>query len=112
MSSVPEKDWKLFRKLESELTASACEMIFKQVEEIAGNRSGKEHQSYLDLYRLIEAEDLKIAEMFNNPTRNNVLMKIVALKNHEVLSDAQLELFSKETQEFVNLIIYSRWSAN
>ena len=71
MSSVPEKDWKLFRKLQVELTAKACELVFKNVENIANDRVGKEHQSYLDLYSLIEDEDAKIAEMFNNPTRNN-----------------------------------------
>ena len=105
MSSVPEKDWKLFRKLQVELTAAACEMVFRQVEDIASERDGKEHQSYLDLYRLIEVEDAKIAEMFNNPTRNNVSLKIVALKNHGVLSDAQLELFTEETQGFVNSLL-------
>ena len=80
-------------------------MVFKQVDNISKDRVGKEHKSYLDLYRLIEAEDAKIAEMFNNPTRNNVLLKIVALKNHGVLSNEQLQLFSEETQEFVSRML-------
>jgi len=105
MSSIPEKDWKLFRKLQSELTAKACELVFRQVNNIANVRSGKEHESYLDLYRLIETEDAKIAEMFNNPTRNNVILKIVTLKKYDVLSVEQLEMFSEETQEFVNRIL-------
>lgn len=105
MSSVPEKDWKLFRKLQVELTAKACELVFKKVENITNDRVGKEHQSYLDLYSLIEGEDAKIAEMFNNPTRNNVFLKIVSLKKHGVLSDEQLELFSEETQEFVSRML-------
>ena len=105
MSSIPEKDWKLFRKLQSELTAKACEFVFSQVDSIATVRAGKEHQSYLDLYRLIETEDAKIAEMFNNPTRNNVLLKIVTLKRNNVLSIDQLQMFSEETQEFVNRIL-------
>lgn len=105
MSSVPEKDWKLFRKLQVELTATACDLIFKKVENITNDRAGKEHQSYLDLYRLIEKEDAKIAEMFNNPTRNNILLKIVALKKHGVLSDEQLQLFSEETQDFVSRLL-------
>ena len=108
MSSVPEKDWKLFRKLQVELTAKACELVFRRVDNVANDRIGKEHQSYLDLYRLIEAEDAKIAEMFNNPTRNNVSLKIVALKNHGVLSDEQLQLFSEETQKFVSHILSLR----
>ncbi len=105
MSSVPEKDWKLFRKLQVELTAKACDLVFKKVENITNDRIGKEHQSYLDLYRLIEVEDNKIAEMFNNPTRNNVLLKIVSLKKHGILSDEQLQVFSEETQEFVSRIL-------
>ncbi|MGV2871497.1 hypothetical protein [Colwellia sp. E150_009] len=105
MSSIPEKDWKLFRKLQSELTAKACEIIFRQVNDIANERAGKEHQSYLDLYRLIETEDAKIAEMFNNPTRNNVILKIVSLKKYDVLSIEQFQMFSEETQGVVNRIL-------
>jgi len=91
MSSVPEKYWKLSRKLQIELTDNACELIFKKVNQIATYRVGKEHQSYLDLYRLIETEDIKIAEIFNNPTRNNMLLKIATLKNNNALSDKQLQ---------------------
>jgi hypothetical protein len=105
MSSVPESDWKLFRKLQLELTNKACESIFKQVNDIANVRAGKEHQSYLDLYSLIKTEDNKIAEMFNNPTRNNVILKIVTLRRNEVLSNEQLQMFSEQTQEFVNRIL-------
>jgi len=105
MSPIAEKDWQLFRQLQLELTAKACELVFRQVDNISNLRTGKEHQSYLDLYRLIEKEDAKIAEMFDNPTRNNVRLKIVTLKKNEVLSDEQLQMFSKETQEFVNSIL-------
>lgn len=108
MSSVPERDWKLFRKLQVELTASACELVFSQVDKLCQNRAGKEHQSYLDLYHLIQAEDAKIAEMFDNPTRNNVLFKIVALKGFGVLTAEQLQMFSNETQEMVNNILALR----
>lgn len=105
MSSVPEKDWKTFRKLQNELTAKACEQIFLKVDELAKNRTGKEHMSYLDLYTLIQNEDAKIAEMFNNPTRNNILFKLVALKRFGVFSHEQLQLFSQETQDSIDSIL-------
>jgi len=60
------------------------------------------------LYHLIQAEDAKIAEMFNNPTRNNVLLKIVALKNFGVLTAEQLQMFRHETQDTVNSILELR----
>lgn len=101
MSLVPEKDWKLFRKLQIDLTAKACELIFVKVEELSKKREGIEHKSYLDLYDLIQAEDARIAEMFDNPTRNNVLMKLVSLKSYGVFTEEQFQMFSQETQDRV-----------
>ncbi len=108
MSSVPEKDWKLFRKLQNDLTAKACEHIFVKVEEIAKNREGTEYKSYLDLYDLIHVEDAKIAEMFNNPTRNNILLKLVSLKSYGVFSEEQFQMFSQETQDRIASILELR----
>ncbi|PAJ72705.1 hypothetical protein CJF42_19850 [Pseudoalteromonas sp. NBT06-2] len=108
MSSVPEKDWKIFRKLQNDLTAKACELIFVKIEEIAKNREGTEHKSYLHLYNLIQAEDAKIAEMFNNPTRNNILLKLVSLKNYGVFSEDQFQMFSQETQDRIASILEFR----
>ena len=108
MSSVPEKDWKLFRKLQNDLTAKACELIFVKVDALAKNREGIEHKSYLDLYDLIQTEDAKIAEMFNNPTRNNILLKLVSLKNYGVFTEDQFQMFSQETQERIASILELR----
>ncbi|TYK64139.1 hypothetical protein [Colwellia echini] len=108
MSSVPEKDWKLFRKLQNDLTAKACELIFVKVEELAKKREGIEHQSYLDLYDLIQTEDAKITEMFNNPTRNNVLLKLVSLKSYGVFTEDEFKMFSQETQDSVVSILELR----
>ncbi|KGJ93744.1 hypothetical protein [Colwellia psychrerythraea] len=108
MSSVTEKDWKLFRKLQNDLTAKACEVIFIKVEELSKKREGIEHKSYLDLYDLIQAEDAKIAEMFNNPTRNNILMKLVSLKSYGIFTKEQFKMFSQETQDRVASILELR----
>jgi hypothetical protein len=108
MSSVPEKDWKIFRKLQAELTATACELIFAKVAILTESRKSCEHKSYLELYDLIKNEDAKIAEMFNNPTRNNVLLKIVAIRQFGVLSNEQFQMFTSETQERVNSFLELR----
>ena len=108
MSSVPEKDWKLFRKLQNDLTAKTCELIFVKVEELAKKREGIEHKSYLDLFDLIQAEDAKIAEMFNNPTRNNILLKLVSLKNYDILTEEQFQMFSQQTQDRIASILELR----
>lgn len=108
MSSVPEKGWKLFRKLQNDLTAKACELIFVKVEDIAKNRGGIEHKSYIDLYDLIQVEDAKIAEMFNTPTRNNILLKLVSLKSYGIFTEEQFHMFSQETQDRIASILELR----
>jgi len=108
MSSVPEKDWKLFRKLQSDLTAKACELIFVKVDALAKNRGGIEHKSYLDLYDLIQTEDAKIADMFNNPTRNNILLKLVSLKSYGIFTEEQFQMFSQETKDRIASILELR----
>lgn len=108
MSSVPERDWKLFRKIQKDLTARACDAIFEKVDAICASRKGSEHQSYLELYQLIQDEDRLIGEMFDNPTRNNLLFKIIELKSNNVLHEDEFSQFSEETQKRVREIIKLR----
>lgn len=104
MSSLPEKDWKVLGRLKASLLNSACESIFQRIEKISSIREGREHESYLELWRLIKKEDDVIAEMFDDLKRSNALLKIAALRRHGVLTDEQLALFSKETQDNVDRI--------
>lgn len=102
MSSIPEKDWKLFRKLKADLIARVCDSVFVKVEKIMESRSGNEHQSYLDLYHLIKQQDKLISKYFDNPTRNNLIYKIIALRSNNMLTNDEFSLFSEETQLIVN----------
>ena len=65
------------------------------------SRAEQQHQTYLKLYKLIEKEDEKIAKMFNDLKRSNAFFKIAALRLNGVLTDAQMELFTEQTQAIV-----------
>ncbi|GGW73812.1 hypothetical protein [Alishewanella tabrizica] len=101
MSSVPEKDWKRLSGLKEVLLNSACETIFRRIEQISSTRKDREHETYLELWKLINKEDEAIAEMFNDLKRSNAVFKIAALKHYGVLTDEQLAQYSQETQEQV-----------
>lgn len=101
MKSIPERDWKRIRDLKDELLNVACEQIFQRVEKLSADRAGQQHKSYLELYNLIKKEDKAIADMFDGLSRNSAFFKIAALKHNGVLSDAQMELFTEETQSVV-----------
>lgn len=104
MITIPERGWKIIRDLKQELLNVACEQIFQRVETLSANRAGQQHKSYLELYKLIEKEDEKIAKMFSDLKRSNAFFKIAALRHYAVLTDAQMELFTAETRRIVSEI--------
>lgn len=101
MVTIPERDWKIIRDLKQELLNVACEQIFQRVEKLSASREGQQHQSYLELYKLIQKEDDKIAKMFDDLKRGNAFFKVAALRQYGVLTDEQMELFSAETKAVV-----------
>lgn len=101
MITIPELDWKIIRDLKPELLNLACEQIFHHIEKLSAGRAGQQHQTYLELYTFIQREDDKIAKMFDDLKRSNAFFKIAALRQYAVLTDAQMELFSEQTQTVV-----------
>ncbi len=104
MSKIPERDWKRLRAITEEKLGQACESILAKIEKILKNRKGKEHKTYLDIWKVLEKEDEKIARMFNDPRRSNAIFMIAALRVNGYLSDEEMKEFSAETQEKVKII--------
>lgn len=105
MSSVPEKDWKTFRKLKDELLSSACERVFQRVNDLSASRTGRVHKAYLELYSLIQKENLAIEEMFDDLRRSNALLKLSALRRHGILTDEHMIKFTDETRNRINELV-------
>lgn len=101
MITIPERGWKRSRDLKDELLNVAREQIFQRIEKLSADRAGQQHKTYLELYKLIQKEDDKIAKMFDDLKRGNAFFKITAFRLYGVLTDAQMELFSEETQAVV-----------
>ncbi len=104
MSKIPERDWKKLRALKDEKLGKACENILAGIEKILKEREGKEHASYLEIWKLLKKEDKKIAAMFDDQRRSDAIFKIAALRSYGYLSDEEMKGFSTETQEKVKII--------
>jgi len=105
MNNIAERDWRHLRAIKQELLASACEDIFHKIEQVAASRHGKEHQAYRELWKLLEQEDRKISEMFDDLTRSKAIFRIAALVGYGVLSPQQLSGFSAETRQQVSTLV-------
>ena len=66
MNSFPERDWKMLRGMKDEMLNTACERIFRKIQALIDGRAGRTHEAYRELWKLLDAEDEKIAIMFDD----------------------------------------------
>jgi hypothetical protein len=104
MRSIPESDWQKLRAMKDDMLNIACERIFKKLEEIMDKREGKEHEAYLQLWKLLEQEDHEISIMFDDLKRSNAIHKLAAWKYSRVISEVCFAEFSDETQQTVKAL--------
>ena len=101
MRNIPEKDWQQLRALKDDMLNNACERIFNKIAKISKSRKGKEHDSYLKLWKILKKEDEAISIMFDDFKRSNAFIKLIALRRNNLLSENDLELFTEETQSII-----------
>ena len=97
--SIPERDWKYMRSIHDEILAALCDRINSQSEVILKQGQNTPHKTYLDLYRHIQDSDDIIARCFNDWRRSTLQMKISALLENGLLTDAHIQNLSPEAQE-------------
>ena len=97
--TTPERDWKYMRSIHDDILAALCDRINSQSEAILKQGRDTPHKTYLDLYRHIQDSDDIIARCFNDWRRSTLQMKISALHKNGLLTDAQIQELTPETQK-------------
>jgi len=104
-NNIQESDWKTLRKIKDRLLNEYCDNILEAVESTTKNRKGKEHETYLDVWNILEEKDDEIAYMFNDLKRSNAIMKIFHMVQFGAMTLNELEQFSHETRERVKNLL-------
>ena len=90
MNSIAEKDWKLLRSMKEEKLNRACgEILQKLGKEIEYEENG-EHKSYLKIWEILNAEDIKICDMFDELKRSNAIFKLAMWKQNGLLTEQEI----------------------
>lgn len=103
MRHIPESDWKKIRDMKNQVLSISCNKIFEKIDQISSKRKGKEHESYLKLWKLLNKEDKEISIMFDDLKRNNAVIKLASWKHNGLISDEKMAEFTNETQQSVEL---------
>ena len=104
MREIPERDWKIIRKLKDDILNLTCQRILDKATAIIGATDKTTHARYLEMYKMIHDEDRHIGDMFNNLRRSSAFFQVSLWKRYGLLSDEQFALFSEETRDVLSSI--------
>ena len=105
MRNIPEKDWKVIRKLKDELLERFCEKTINRIKHIIDNQGNSSYKTYLDLWKTMNQEDKKLSSMFDDLKRSTAINKITVWKRNSLISEDEFNLFSSETKELVEKLL-------
>jgi hypothetical protein len=106
MQSVPQSDWKLFKKLREAALQRLCERALNDVAEVAADPSHTPHERYRQVYQRIQKYDEQIASAFNAMRRSRMIIQLMQMRSLKLIGDAELEPFTQETKDTL-----SRWAS-
>lgn len=78
--------------------------VLSEVERLIEMQDGGSHAAYLKVWDLLQVENRKMGELFNNPRRSVALSMLAGWRADGLLTEAELQLFGEETQGVVALL--------
>ncbi len=95
--TIPEPDWKLFKEFHSLLLERYCQRTLEELDQLR-HKDAVASDRYFDIRELLKKRDKTLQKIFQDYRRSTAIMQLAAMRNAELLSDAELERFSAETQ--------------
>ena len=105
MRDIPERDWKVVRKLHPILLKRYCQHVFQGVHALTEGSECDYHAAYLELYKLVRDRNKTIGYLFEGFSRSKATMMVTAWKNNKLITDDELAMFSEETLAVVNFSV-------
>jgi hypothetical protein len=100
--NIPEFDWRVLRTIKTQAIERFCQRITIDIEKINTDPTITFHQKYLAIYSLIHEQDKDLAFIFNDLCRSNANIRLIAMRSHKLLTEAEFSQFSQETRESID----------
>ena len=101
MNSITEKDWKLLRSMKEEKLNRTCGEILQKLGKEIDFEDNGEHQSYLKVWEILNSEDKKVCDMFDDLKRSNAILKLALWKQNGLLTEQEINIFSEQTRSAI-----------
>ena len=103
----PEADWKVLRSLRPIALDRLCQRVLKEAEAICADTGKSSHQRYLILFDHMQTRDRDIVIAFDGVSRSSAVIKIMAQRRLELVTDEEFARFSEATRDVVNSALQS-----
>jgi hypothetical protein len=90
MHEILESDWKIFKRLRPVALDRFCERVLGDIARISADAGQSRHRRYLEIFKLIEARDRQIVEIFDHLRRSTAIQQLLQFRSHQLLSAEEL----------------------
>jgi len=98
MERINEADWKVLRKLRQGALERFCERVLSEVVRLAAEPNQTNHERYLAVHKLLQKQDKKLGNMFDNPKRSEALLQLALMRSRDLFTEEEYARFSPETR--------------
>ena len=98
MNNISESDWKYLRGVKDELLETLCKRINNEASQILTGPSLSRHEKFLRLFKHIMEKNEIIARCFDDWRRSNIVVKLIWLREEQLLTGKYMSRLSEETR--------------
>lgn len=100
--TIAESDWKLLRRLKETALERFCQRVIDRLGGISADQGKSFHARYLEIFRIIQDEDRQLALAFDDMRRSTAVMRLIAMRAENLITDDEFQQFSEETRRMVD----------
>lgn len=101
MEHIRESDWKLLRQLQPVAIDRFCQRLLSDVQSTCSDTAVSAHERYLQVFRLVQDQDRRMAEIFDDVRRSNAVRRVALMRSSGLISDDEFAKFSEELRDVV-----------
>lgn len=105
---IPESDWKVFRELRAKALERFCERVLSDIRDLTADDTRTFHDRYLEICKLIDAQDRELARAFNDPRRSQAVLQLTLIHSHDLLKSEELARLTSETRSVIDSVLELR----
>jgi hypothetical protein len=78
---MKESDWKVFTAIKDKAIEKYCPLALEESQEVISDDKEHVHSRYLDLYKLLQNSNKKMALLFDRHSRSKAWIQLIAIRS-------------------------------